>query len=226
MPAQSFTERPLVARAIDRTVGSRYDAAADEIDRIVEATYRVIERTGNADPPMREILGEGGVSRQLFYRHFESKDELMLVILDDGRRRLADYLRHKMDKAEDSIGAVRAWILGTLAQARSPKAASRTRPFIAGLGHLHEQYPEEHRQSIDVLVSLLDAAIGDAVDAGLARSDDTRRDATAIYLMATGAMEQHLRDRSSPSAAEGEHLVQFALRALGAVGAVESRGRR
>jgi AcrR family transcriptional regulator len=214
--AAPSTERPLLARAVDRTMAERYAAAAADIERIVEATYRVIERAGSVDPPMREILDESGVSRQLFYRHFRSKDELMLVVLDDGRRRLADYLRHQMDKSSDPLAAIRAWIEGTLAQARNPKAASRTRPFIASLGHLQEQYPAEHQQSIDVLVALLDEAIAGAVASGAAESVDTWSDATAIYLMTTGAMEQHLRERSTPAAAEIEHLVRFALRALGA----------
>ena len=191
-------------------------AAADDIDRIVEATYRVIERLGTVDPPMREILDESGVSRQLFYRHFRSKDELMLVVLDDGRRRLADYLRHRMDKAEDPVGRIRAWIEGTLAQARNARAASRTRPFIAGLGHLQERYPDENRTSIDVLVALLADAIDEAVETGSASSTDVRRDATAIYLLATGAMEQHVRERTAPTPTEIDHLVQFVFRALGA----------
>jgi AcrR family transcriptional regulator len=212
----SYADRPLVDRAINRTVAGRYAAAAAEIERIIEATYRVIERSGSVDPSMREILREAGLSTQVFYRHFRSKDELMLVLLDDGRRRLAGYLEHKMQKAGDLISAIGAWIEGTLAQAADPQAASRTRPFIANLGHLQEQYPEEHRESVQVLVRLLEDAIVAARDAGRLTSTDPHSDALAVYHLTQGSMEFHLRERSAPSRAEVRHLVAFALRALGA----------
>jgi AcrR family transcriptional regulator len=206
---------PLVDRAINRTMAARYAAAAAEIDKIVEATYRVIARTGSVDPPMRQILREAGLSTQVFYRHFPSKDELMLLILDDGRRRLADYLRHKMDRAGDPVGAIGAWIEGTLAQAADDEAASRTRPFIANLGHLQEQYPDEHRESVQVLVRLLEDAIAEGAAAGRLTSEDPHADAVAVYHLAQGSMEFHLRERSAPPPAEVAHLVAFALRALG-----------
>lgn len=214
----SYADRPLVDRAISRTVAARYAAAAAEIDRIIEATYQVIERTGSVDPPMREILREAELSTQVFYRHFRSKDELMLVLLDDGRRRLADYLRHKMTKAGDPIGAIGAWIEGTLAQAANPRAASRTRPFIAHLGHLQEQYPDEHRESVQVLVRLLEEAITAAADAGRLTSDDPHADAMAVYHLTEGSMELHLRESSAPTRKQVAHLVAFALRGLGADG--------
>jgi len=207
--------RALMKRTVDRTVAERYAAAAQDVDRIVEATYRVIERAGSVNPKMREILTEAGVSTQVFYRHFQSKDELMLVLLDDGRRRLATYLEHQMDKADDPLSRVRAWVVGTLAQARDPKAAARTRPFARSLGHLQEQYPGEHRESVEVLVALLREAIEQAVDAGVATSTSPAHDATLIYLMAQSLMDRHLRELTTPSKAEVDRTADFALRGIG-----------
>ena len=209
------SRRALVARTVDRTVAGRYAAATQEVDNLVEATYRVIERAGSVNPTIREILTEAGVSTQVFYRHFQSKDELMLVLLDDGRRRLATYLEHQMDKADDPLSRVRAWVVGTLAQARDPKAAARTRPFARSLGHLQEQYPGEHRESVEVLVALLREAIEQAVDAGVATSTSPAHDATLIYLMAQSLMDRHLRELTTPSKAEVDRTADFALRGIG-----------
>lgn len=209
----------LAARTIDRTVADRYAVAAGEVDGIIEATYRVIARAGNVDPKMRDILAEAGVSTQVFYRHFQSKNELMLVLLDDGRRRLATYLEHQMAKAAeggDALAMVRAWIEGTLEQARDVDAAARTRPFARSLGQLQEQYPEEHRESVEVLVHLLRSAIGEAVDAGLAHVADVGESAVLVYLMTHGLMDRHLRELTTPTADEIDHCVQFALRGIGA----------
>jgi AcrR family transcriptional regulator len=225
-PKPSFSElagneadgarRALVERTVDRTVAGRYAAAAQEVDNLVEATYRVIERAGSVNPKIREILTEAGVSTQVFYRHFQSKDELMLVLLDDGRRRLATYLEHRMSKANGPIAQVRAWVEGTLAQARDPKAAARTRPFARSLGHLQEQYPGEHRESVEVLVGLLRRAIEQAVEAGAATSASPGHDATLIYLMTQSLMDRHLRELTTPSKAEVDRTAAFALRGIGA----------
>ena len=83
-------------RTADRSLADRHAEFVAEIERIIDATYRVIERTGNLDPTMREILGEAQLSTPAFYRHFRSKDELFVVILDDGRRRLVNTIARRM----------------------------------------------------------------------------------------------------------------------------------
>lgn len=213
-PDADLRESPLVQAAINRTLRDRYDAAAEEIARIVDAAYRVIERTGDVDPRMRDILSEAGLSTQAFYRHFPSKDDLLLVLLDDGRRRLADYLTHRMEKSRTPATAIRAWIDGVLAQAIDPGAAARTRPFLTNLGRLADQHPEAQQASIDVVVDLLAAAIADAVEVGSADSPDPRGDALAIYHLTTSAMQTHVLARTVPSPAEVKALVRFVERAL------------
>ena len=155
---------PLVERAITRGLSDRYAAAEEDVARIIEATYRVIERTGTVDPRVRDILDEAGFSSPTFYRHFASKDELLLVILDDGRRRLADYLEHRMAKA--TTGRVRAWIEGVAAQAVDRAAASRTRPFLANTARIAEQFPTEQESSQELLLALLTDAVRAAHRAG------------------------------------------------------------
>lgn len=213
-PAEALRERPLVRAAINRTMEDRYTAAADEIARIVEAAYRVIERTGDVDPKMRDILSEAGLSTQAFYRHFPSKDDLLLVLLDDGRRRLADYLGHQMEKATTPTTRIQAWITGVLAQAVDPAAAARTRPFLSNLGRLAEQHPDEQQASVETVVELLTAAIDDAVAAGAAHSTDARADALATYHLVTSAMQTHVLARTSPSKAEIAGYLSYVERAL------------
>src|SRR5438093_773061 len=113
----------IASRSIERSVEERRATYVEEIRTIVEAAYRVIERTGEFDPKLRDILREAGTSNQAFYKHFRSKDELLLLLLDDGRRKLLGYLAHRMDKATTPAGRVRAWIEGVLAQAVDAKAA-------------------------------------------------------------------------------------------------------
>jgi AcrR family transcriptional regulator len=206
----------LVARAITRGLSERYAAAEEDVARIIEATYRVIERTGTVDPRVRDILDEAGLSSPVFYRHFASKDELLLVILDDGRRRLADYLTHRMQKATSEWGQVRAWIEGVAAQAIDHEAASRTRPFIANGNRLAERFPAEQLSSQQALLSLLEHALGSARTAGTATSSDLARDARAIFDLSFAFMERHVLATTSPTTADVKHLVAFCARAAGA----------
>ena len=43
--------------------------------------FVVMRREGNIDPQVRAIVQEAGLSNQAFYRHFASKDALLLAVL-------------------------------------------------------------------------------------------------------------------------------------------------
>ena len=149
----------LANRAVDRSLGDRRTQYAEEIQRVLEATYDLIEQTGNVDPSLRDILAASNLSTQAFYRYFQSKDELFLLLLDDGRRRLVGSLERRMNKATTAADRVRAWIEGVLAQASDTRAAGRTRPFLTDQDRLAEAFPREQQASVDLLVDLLASAI-------------------------------------------------------------------
>jgi AcrR family transcriptional regulator len=191
-------------------------AVTGDAERIVEATYRVIERTGTIDPRVRDILDEAGLSSPAFYRHFPSKDALMLVIFDDGLRRQAEYLAHRMDAAPDARARVRAWIEGVIAQAVDPEAASRTRPFVANIGRLADQFPAERARAEAVLLQQLQDALVAAAAAGALELEDPHRDARAVYDVTFAYMEERILTRTTPTRADIDHLVAFCERALSA----------
>ena len=200
----------LAQRAVERSVGDLRAEYAEQIGRVLEATYDLIERSGNVEPSLREILRETGLSTQAFYRYFQSKDELFLLLLDDGRRRILGYLEHRMERASTPEGRVRAWIEGVLAQAANERAASRTRPFVAGQERLAEAFPAEQQASVDLLVDQLAAEI-----VALRPSTDARRDAVVIYRLAFATLQHHLVHGTHPDARETDHVVGFCLRGVG-----------
>ena len=199
----------LARRALDRAVGDRHAEFVGEMQRIVEATYGLIERTGQVDPPLRDILREAGLSTQGFYRYFQSKDELLLLLLDDGRRRLLGYLEHRMQQAADPEARLRAWIEGVLAQASRPDAAARTRPFVANQDRLSDAFPEEQQASVDLLIGQVGGVIEQLPSRPKTSRAETRRDALAVYHLVFGALHDHLTRRSQPTAGEIDHLVRF-----------------
>ena len=198
-------------------MAQRGTSYVQEVQRIVDATYAVIARTGSFDPKLRDILQESGLSTQAFYKHFRSKDELMLVLLDDGRRRLVGYLTHLMDKENTPAEKIQAWIEGVLTQALDADVAARTRPFVAYQDRLAEQFPEEQQQSVDLLIGLLSAVIADLP--GARSKVSVSRDAKAIYELSFGTLHWHLSHGTHPSNAEANHIVEFSLRGVGALAA-------
>jgi len=200
----------LADRAVDRSVGDRRSQYADEIQRVLEATYDLIESSGNVDPSLREILAATSLSTQAFYRYFQSKDELLLLLLDDGRRRLVSSLERRMQRATTPEARVRAWIEGVLAQAADPRAAGRTKPFVTGQDRLAEAFPREQQASVDLLVDLLAGAI-----VGLHGAASARDDAVVVYRAVFGALRDHLIHGTRPTTAETDHLVQFCLAGIG-----------
>ena len=182
-----------------------------EVQTIIDATYRVIERTGTIDPTMRDILAEAKLSTPAFYRHFRSKDELFVVLLDDGLRRLAATIERRLAREATGAGRLKAWIGAVMDQAVVPSAAARTRPFMAGIDRMTERYPREQRVSEQLLIDQLVGMITFSEDLV---SVDVSGDARAVYHLTFGALAWHLRAMVTPSDEDVEQLVSFALRAF------------
>ena len=199
----------LAQRAMERKIADRRTEYQREMARIVDATFDLVRRTGVVDPPMREILAETGLSTQAFYRYFKSKDELMLVLLDEGRRRLMDTLRSRMKKAKNPRGRLRAWVEGVIAQAANGSVAARTRPWAMNERRLAELFPEEQQTSVDLLVALLEEPIRE-MNGGSDLS--AHRNAVLVYRLTFATLAVHLAGGTRPTARETNELVAFCLR--------------
>ena len=191
-----------------RALAGRHEAYTDEVRRLLDAAFVVMRRTGSVSPRVSEIVREAGLSNQAFYRHFASKDELLVAVLDDGLQQLVDYLEHVMAKADTPIDRVRRWVEGILAQARDAQAASSTRPFVVNSLRLRDQFRDEVQRSDERLKAPLRAALAEVAGA------DPERDSEAIYQLAMGRMHAYLAQRERPSRRDVEHLVEFAVQGV------------
>ena len=195
----------LADEVVERSLAARQETYAAELRQLIEATYRVIADTGDATPPVRAILAEAGLSNPAFYRHFRSKDELFLVMLDEGRRQLATYLEHRAAAVEGRDNKVEAWVRGVFAQAVDPDAARRTRPFIADTARLQTMFPEEQKRSETALIDQLAVLLGDVSDR-----------APIVYALVFGAMGRHLLAAETPTESDIDAVVQFVLAGISA----------
>jgi AcrR family transcriptional regulator len=208
-PAPATGPTAVLGRGVERALASRQQALVGEVNQIIEATYRVISRTESLDPPLREILREAGLSTPAFYRHFHSKDELLVGLVELGWETLRGYLAHQMSKTDDPVDQIAAWVRGMLAQAADAEAARRARPFTVNEPRLATLFPDEHRASRDSLVALLVPPVEQ-----LAPGGDPWPDARLAYFTVKAVQDDLLISRTRPSWDEADRLVAFVLAAL------------
>jgi len=141
---------------------------------------------------------ESGLSNQAFYRHFPSKDALLLAVLADGRRRLVSYLARRVQGDGPAPAKVRRWVEGVMEQARNPDAAAATLPFVVNAARLAATFRAEVAQSRAELIATLATAIPEP-------------DAELVHDLVMRRMEDALVQRRVPSHREVDRLVSFCL---------------
>jgi AcrR family transcriptional regulator len=200
---------------VERSTSKHIAVASDEVKRIVAATFEVIAESQSPEPSLREVLRKVKLSTATFYRHFRSRDELLLVVLDEGSVILVSYLEHRMGRETEPRARVAAWVEGFLHQAGAPAAANRTRPFAVGSPRIEAQFPQAHRRLEERLVKPLTAEIIAGSESGVFRSVDPERDAWAIFDLTHSTMLRHLLAREAPTRQTTAYLVGLSLRILG-----------
>lgn len=211
----------IAQRSVERALAARHATYTEEVNRLIEACLIVAKATGDFDPRVGDILAEAGLSNQAFYRHFRSKEELLLAVLDRGMHQLQDYLTKRMSTQADPVGKVRAWIRGFAAQAIHPVAAEATRPFMSPSARLYERFPDEIPETERQCVDPLEGALRDAQTAGQVRPDiDPAGEAIFIYDLVKSWLERQLRANPMASEAElvrrADALEFFIMQAIGA----------
>src|SRR5258708_25696720 len=109
-----------VAAAVERALDDRQREATEEVERILAAAVRVMERVAPEPPRVSDIVAEAGSSNKAFYRYFAGKDDLILAVMERRVAILASYLQHQLAKESRPEGRVAPWIDGTPAQVPDP----------------------------------------------------------------------------------------------------------
>lgn len=201
-------------RSVERAMERRRAAYEDEVRRLVDASFSLIREEGRLEPKVGEIVAEAGLSNQAFYKHFRSKDELLLAVLDEGIGLLRAYLEHRIEKQEDPVERIRSFLSGLLEQALNRDAAHATRPFALSRVRLSELFPSEVRESEHQLETMLAGLIRDAVEAGELPDADADRSAAITYNLAMSWVERALADLDRANRKDADYLVTFAISGL------------
>jgi AcrR family transcriptional regulator len=191
--------------AVERALDDRQRAAAEEVERILAAAVRVMERVAPEPPRVSDIVAEAGSSNKAFYRYFAGKDELILAVMERGIAIVVSYLQHQMAKENRPEDRVARWIEGTLAQVADPHLISMSRAVAAQLSNWLAADREMMRPLRDLLTAPV-TALG---------STDIERDVEAVYGGTVAMMRRYVGSADRPGPEDIEHLVKFCLLGLG-----------
>ncbi|MGH3960292.1 TetR/AcrR family transcriptional regulator [Mycobacterium sp.] len=194
-----------VTAAVERALDDRQREATEEVERILAAAVRVMERVAPDPPRVSDIVAEAGSSNKAFYRYFARKDDLILAVMERGVAIVVSYLRHQMDKESTPQGKITRWIQGSLAQVADPHLLSMSRA-AAGQMSAGSNVDEEIMRPLRELLSEPVAALG---------SKDIQRDTDAVFYYTATTMRRYLDSAERPGLDDVEHLVRFCLRGLG-----------
>jgi AcrR family transcriptional regulator len=143
--------------------------------RLTEAAARRFYRDGFRNVGIDQVLADVGISKTAFYKHFESKDDLMLAALEWQYRWLQDAIREAIRERGGPTPVGQLWaLLDVIDQVVS---SDEFQGCIFVNASFEFPLPHEpihiaavaHKQAIEETIRELDARAGAADPAGMAR---------------------------------------------------------
>ena len=189
--------------------------AVDLDDQIVDAARRLLLYEAGAGFTIQQLVEEAGVALQTFYRHFPSKDRLLLAVLE---REIADScveMEAAVAHLDDPVARMHFYVtrpLRLLESGRSREAILITREHF----RLQQVDPDAVARASEPFAELIAAALVDGEARGIVAPRNPRRDAWMITeLVMTTFHHYAFAGLDSDSDAVIDHLWEFCLCAVG-----------
>jgi AcrR family transcriptional regulator len=196
-------------RVAERSVAPRRQQAEDEVRALVDAGLAVLRKRGTSGLTVAEVLAEAGLSTRAFYRHFASKDELVLAVYEHEADRRNGELVVRLGRARSPRDALEVWVDELLALGFDTRRAHRTRVLAREGARSQADFPAEFTAIVAGAVDPLAAVLRDLP------SPDPARDAWSVYAVTWELVQHKLRGAPVTRAQAKAHVLRFCLPALG-----------
>jgi len=121
-------------------------------DRILETAQRLFYQDGFRAVGIDTIVAEAGVAKMSLYRHFPSKDDLIVAYLEDSNRRFWEWLDDATREIEDPAERLVAMFGATERLATSPQCLGcpfqGTAAEFPDRGHPGHQVALDHKRAV------------------------------------------------------------------------------
>jgi AcrR family transcriptional regulator len=188
--------------------------SVEQARTIIEAGRRLIERKG--DFTTQELVKEAGVALQTFYRYFESKDQLLVAVLEDLIGSQTRVRETQAAEITDPVARLRFYVSWPLHTLGDPNAVGQARMITADHWRLQQLLPDDMAQVDRPLVELIERTLIEAAAIGALSPSDPKQDArliielirTMFHHYAFASLDRQIDEIT-------EHLWSFCLRAVG-----------
>jgi AcrR family transcriptional regulator len=187
-----------------------------ERGEIVAAAYRVLGRR-RGEVSVQDVLTEAGLSTRAFYRHFRSKDELILSMYQTASDRVAKETTDVLAAAKGPADAVEQFVrlqLSIIYEApRARQAMVLSSPEVRAVAG----YAQAERAGREVRSALLANVLDEGRHSGvLPDVTDPRRDALAVLGVIGALFADHFSGGAVPPQDDAvRHITELFLRAFG-----------
>lgn len=188
-----------------------------ESQLIVDAARRVLERQGRARFRIHDVLREAGVGTRALYRHFASKEALVLAVFVEAAQEEAYRLRSRMAGASDPLEAVRAWIEARLELASDEQTAASLRAVSLEAQQASSESPRQMELALDHILEPLVEQLTRGQAEGLVAAGDPVGQALSIQDVVWGATLRQWSGIRSDDVTSHLDVIRFCLRGVGAV---------
>jgi AcrR family transcriptional regulator len=182
---------------------------------IVAAASETVREQGVRGLGIAAVLDRAGLSTRAFYRHFESKDQLVAAVFLEMALVEKRRLRRKIAKTTNPVEAVGAWIDGRLDLAFDEKIKSDLRRLSLEAQSQMFASPEligpAYSEMLEPLIEQLRRGLSD----GVFHNIDPVTDAQSIQGVVWASTEQQWTSGKCQRAEVRERALRFCLRGLG-----------
>lgn len=160
--------------------GSKEEKAASH-NRIVEIAAARIRESGTDQPGVAEIMRAAGLTHGGFYKHFESRDELIAEAVERALTDSESRLRDATNGAADPLAAFAESYLST-AHRDDPASGCGVVALGTDIPRVGGPAQDAYRSQVDRYLAHLQSLLGDEED------EDTRRKAMVTLSAMIGAL--------------------------------------
>jgi AcrR family transcriptional regulator len=187
-----------------------------ERDRILAATLEVLRRNAGEEATVADILWEAGLSTRAFYRHFETKEDVVRSLYERDAESFGSHLRRRVDAAVDPPSALSTWVGEMLGLIYDRRRAERVSALSSPMVFRVVAGTRVQQLGNDLLVLPLRSVLEDGLALGSFPDAEPELDVhtinaitwEAINWARTGTIKLSRREAS-------EHVLRFSRAALG-----------
>jgi AcrR family transcriptional regulator len=204
----------IAPRGVERALASQRRKYEAEIERLIDATFRVMRARDTAEPTVSEILTEAKLSTSSFYRHFPTKDDLFLTLLERAHSMTRLHIEERIGSLHDPVEQIEEWVRAMFDLLRTEDLVTANRPFLLAHPRLLERFPDEISSGFEALVTPLAGAIREARHRARLQPGDAALDGRLVLHQVFGMLIDAAALHTQPSPVLIDGVVSYTLRAV------------